>query len=246
MRFLGALFIAAAFHVGLIALLVFYFRDGVKVDEVARLDVSSVELSLSDSDSDVENAPDRPPQQKEALPPSVQKSTRPDFENAKTHIDAKIPVMDVLEIPKADEIPPPEMENSRTVNENPETEEKVEKKEIREAVESEAQKGNALNSALQQARVDVMPRLRSAIKPKYPKLSRERGEEGKIKLRLGINADGMAESVEIITSTGFRLLDDAAIRAVKAARFIPARLEGEAVFSTAEINLEFKLKSSNR
>jgi protein TonB len=148
------------------------------------------------------------------------------------------PVIEPLAIPGAEMPAPPKMdipEAARTLAKKSKTEEKP------ESSRPDKTESNPEISAPVQARVDVMPKLRRSIKPKYPKVSRERGEEGRIRLRLEINAKGLVEGVEIIASTGFKLLDDAAVKAVRSAEFIPARLAGEPVFSKAEISLEFKL-----
>ncbi len=51
----------------------------------------------------------------------------------------------------------------------------------------------------------------------YPEEARRRKLAGKLKLDVGLFSDGSIESITIITSSGKKLLDDAAIRIVKLA-----------------------------
>ncbi|MCL2829943.1 MAG: TonB family protein [Betaproteobacteria bacterium] len=62
--------------------------------------------------------------------------------------------------------------------------------------------------------------------PAYPALSRQRGEEGKVTLRVLVDAGGKADTIELSTSSGHSRLDEAAIQAVRRARFQPW-LEGQ-------------------
>lgn len=56
----------------------------------------------------------------------------------------------------------------------------------------------------------------------YPEASRMKGEQGELLLIFTIRADGYLENVQLLTSSGFRRLDDEAIRAIRvAAPFSP-------------------------
>ncbi|MGH7104746.1 MAG: energy transducer TonB [Acetobacteraceae bacterium] len=59
--------------------------------------------------------------------------------------------------------------------------------------------------------------------PGYPPLAVRDGEEGSVILRVHIAADGSATSVEIFRTSGYPLLDQAALRAVGRWHFVPAR-----------------------
>ena len=238
MRFFCALLGAAAIHLALGALFVLCLDRGADLEESARLDVSAIELSLTEIENDsAKPVVSTPPVEVRKLPADENfKSPAPDKSSMDMPSDP--PVIEPLAIPGAEMPAPPKMdipEAARPLAKKSETEEKP------ESSRPDKTESNPEISAPVQARVDVMPKLRRSIKPKYPKVSRERGEEGRIRLRLEINAKGLVEGVEIIASTGFKLLDDAAVKAVRSAEFIPARLAGEPVFSKAEISLEFKL-----
>jgi len=56
----------------------------------------------------------------------------------------------------------------------------------------------------------------------YPETSRIRGEQGELLLIFAIRSDGYVEKVELLNSSGYRRLDDEAIRAIRvAAPFSP-------------------------
>lgn len=224
MKLFSALLIAIVIHLGLAALLVFYFDLGVKPDKIAKLDVSSVELSLSEDESETAAPNDIMPTIREEARSIVEKVVSPVFENGDIEIAGTPPEIAPLVMPEVKVVVTPKMETPKPL----ETVAKSEQNNVREAP--------------QQARIEAKQNPKRPIKPKYPDLARERGEQGAIRLKLGINAKGLVENIEILSSTGFKLLDEAAIKAVKAAKFIPAQIEGEAVFSTSEIKLEFKLR----
>ena len=96
--------------------------------------------------------------------------------------------------------------------------------------------------APRQARIDVPPKLRASIRPKYPLASRKNKEEGTVCLLLKIDENGAVISADIERSSGFSQLDAAAKEAVLNARFNPAKSGSKSVASTAQISLNFTLK----
>ena len=97
-------------------------------------------------------------------------------------------------------------------------------------------------AAPRQARVDAPPRPKRDIRPDYPKGARQRGEQGDVVVEIRVTAEGTVAAADVVTSCGFAELDEAAVRAVKAAKFAPARSGREPVASTARLKLSFKLK----
>jgi|GEM_PF-2733558 len=65
--------------------------------------------------------------------------------------------------------------------------------------------------------------------PAYPPQSVRLGEQGVVLLALCIDAAGHVTAVQVVRSSGFRRLDDAAARAAKVWRYDPAMLAGKAV-----------------
>lgn len=96
--------------------------------------------------------------------------------------------------------------------------------------------------APRQAHVDAPPRPKRAIKPDYPKGSRQRGEQGDVVIEMTVNSQGEVDKASVVTSSGFAELDEAALRAVRSAKFTPAKSGRESVASTARLTLTFKLR----
>ncbi|WP_310491337.1 energy transducer TonB [Dechloromonas sp.] len=78
--------------------------------------------------------------------------------------------------------------------------------------------------------------------PAYPPLSRRMGEEGKVVLRVSVNAQGSADGVEIRTSSGSQRLDESAQKTVRNWKFIPAKRGESAVQSWVLVPIIFKLE----
>ena len=97
-------------------------------------------------------------------------------------------------------------------------------------------------SAPRQARLDAPPRPKRNIRPDYPKGARQRGEQGDVILEIRVNAEGTVDDVKIAESSGFVELDEAAVKAARAAKFSPARSGHDPVASMARLKLQFKLK----
>lgn len=74
--------------------------------------------------------------------------------------------------------------------------------------------------------------------PRYPPSARQRGIEGRVLLRLTVNAGGGVEAVSIAQSSGNELLDQEAKLAVARWRFQPPGL-AQAV---AQVPIAFRLK----
>ena len=77
--------------------------------------------------------------------------------------------------------------------------------------------------------------------PVYPKLSRHRKEEGVVLLRALVLPNGDADHWQVLVSSGFVRLDEAALRAVKRWQFAPAK-RGDVVVSTwVQVPVRFTL-----
>lgn len=79
--------------------------------------------------------------------------------------------------------------------------------------------------------------------PVYPLSARRRGIEGRVMVRAEVQADGSCSRVELKTTSGFDLLDQAALEAVKKWRFVPARKGNQAVTAWVEVPISFKLEN---
>jgi TonB family protein len=79
--------------------------------------------------------------------------------------------------------------------------------------------------------------------PTYPAISRRLREEGAVRLRLTIGTDGSVVAAEVLESSGYMRLDDAALNWVTRRWHYEPAMEGTTpVESTAEATLIFKLE----
>jgi len=78
--------------------------------------------------------------------------------------------------------------------------------------------------------------------PRYPSRAVMLGQQGQVVVRAAIDERGAPEEVVVWTSSGFPLLDKAAVDAVKRWRFVPARRGGGAVAAWVQVPVNFKLR----
>ncbi len=115
------------------------------------------------------------------------------------------------------------------------------------------QKGETLSGATQMAGIQqagqsgeiqsARYRLGSAAnpKPKYPKLARKRGWQGRVVLSVSIDERGKPVEVWIVHSSGHKILDRAALKSVRKWTFQPAKKAGFSVASKLRIPIRFDL-----
>jgi len=77
--------------------------------------------------------------------------------------------------------------------------------------------------------------------PAYPRQARLKGWEGTVVLAVTVGPDGRCRSLAVARSSGFAVLDRAALQAVRHWRFAPARRNGLAVEAVAEVPVTFRL-----
>jgi protein TonB len=78
-------------------------------------------------------------------------------------------------------------------------------------------------------------------KPKYPPVAERRNQQGTVVLNVTVSASGRAAKISVKKSSGFELLDQAAITAVREWEFTPARIGSLAVESEIEVPWRFTL-----
>lgn len=78
--------------------------------------------------------------------------------------------------------------------------------------------------------------------PRYPPLARRMGQQGKVVLRVLVNAGGGASQVEVRTSSGSEVLDEAALEAVKRWRFVPAKRGEQPISAWVLVPITFTLQ----
>lgn len=79
--------------------------------------------------------------------------------------------------------------------------------------------------------------------PPYPLAARRRGIEGTVLVRAEVSAGGECLRVELKKTSGAEILDQAALRAVKGWRFVPAKRGSQALVAWVEVPITFKLEN---
>ena len=216
MRFSTAIVASVVAH-GLVAVgIVAYMKYAPGPTAVATLDLSSVDLSFAEDEDETAAVSPTMPAMPEVEPPKPREEKPPEAERAED------PLPPDPTAPKLAE-PEPEREQMETPN-----------------IPPPAPPAPAV--APKQAKIDAPPKPHKTIKPDYPKGARQRGEQGEVILEIRVNAAGIVDRVDIVSSCGFPELDEAAVRAARTARFTPAKSGGSPVASTARLKLDFKLK----
>ena len=107
--------------------------------------------------------------------------------------------------------------------------------------------GNGEGSGTAQAGAPLtQARYRETPQPRYPDSARRDGKEGRVLLRVLIDEEGRTKVIEVNTSSGHEMLDQAAIAALKKWRFVPARASGKPVETWVKVPIEFQLSNSQR
>lgn len=225
MRVFLAILFSLGFHcvvACLLAVAIEGFSESSATVEVS-LDLSQVELSFVESEDVAEPIVSMPstPSITEVTP---DEAPLPENNAAEEMHESPPPAIGDLELPSLPEAPVAKMDL-------PPKKEPI----APESLSTPAQ-------APRQARIDVPPKPKASIRPKYPLESRKNKEEGTVLLFLKIDENGAVVSVNIEKSSGYSLLDAAAKDAVLNARFNPAKSGSKRVASTAQISLNFTLK----
>lgn len=79
--------------------------------------------------------------------------------------------------------------------------------------------------------------------PAYPAAARRLGQEGRVLVRAEVLADGRCSQAELKQGSGHKLLDQAALEAVRKWRFVPARQGDQALAAWVDVPITFKLKN---
>ena len=88
----------------------------------------------------------------------------------------------------------------------------------------------------------AIPIYKSNISPLYPLLARKRGYQGTVLLDVLVSKDGKAASIQVARSSGYKILDKAAIKGVKSWLFCPAKRGDELFEMWVKIPIRFQLK----
>lgn len=123
-----------------------------------------------------------------------------------------------LEIPQPDMVPIPEVEVPVDVPSNAAI----------SAIATEAVESTELQVA-------------NRVAPAYPPVSRRMGEEGTVTFRVLVDERGRPLQVDVMKSSGFPRLDNAALAAIRRWVFVPPTRDAQAVRSWSRVRVTFRL-----
>ncbi|GEM_PF-5367157 len=87
-----------------------------------------------------------------------------------------------------------------------------------------------------------LPEPKKRIDPRYPTEYARGGLEGWVQLTFSINEKGKVADIKIVDSTGYKLFEREAVKALKKWRYTPAHLDGQPISYTKNaVRLDFSL-----
>jgi protein TonB len=89
--------------------------------------------------------------------------------------------------------------------------------------------------------IPARPDSQLNLPPAYPPEALSHGEQGRVLLSIQVAPSGRASAVDIVASSGFLILDDAARDAVLGWHFLPAAYAGKPVPSTLLLPVRFEI-----
>jgi len=89
------------------------------------------------------------------------------------------------------------------------------------------------------------PRYRENPPPGYPEMARQRGYEGVVLVAAEILTDGRVGKAWVRQSSGYAILDQTAVAAVKDWKFVPAKKSGIPYKTWAELPIKFVISEKN-
>jgi protein TonB len=93
-----------------------------------------------------------------------------------------------------------------------------------------------------QAHREATPLYKKNPPPGYPRLARKKGYEGTVVLSVLVDKNGQVDNLWVFTSSGYRLLDNAAVNAVRKWAFEPGMKGNKKVAMWVKVPIRFQLK----
>jgi len=164
----------------------------------------------------IEESPPPPEELPEPLPETLSEPT-PQEQNSLP------PAQEILTVPGREEAPPPPPPKNK-----PKTEPKP----------PSAPKAPSTPKLAEAPKPVVI----SNSPPRYPEFARRKGWEGRVFIRVSVDASGNPTAVAVAQSSGYSVLDQAALQTVKKWRFRPQVAGGRAVAGTVDVPVNFSLR----
>ena len=121
----------------------------------------------------------------------------------------------------------------------------AEKPAVKEEVQPAKQEATPPSPVVLDAEPDYRADYLNNPRPPYPMVARRMGYHGKVVLDVEVLAEGKAGDVKLHQSSGFDILDNAAMQTVKTWRFTPARRFGQAVTQRFLVPIKFSLEDND-
>jgi TonB family protein len=103
--------------------------------------------------------------------------------------------------------------------------------------------GSGVSGTSQSAISKKAPSRTYYLEPSYPEQARQKGWEGTVVLEAKLGKDGrIIGEIRLVQPSGYKVLDDAAKKAMKKWRYQPATQDGEPIDWTLRIRIPFKLE----
>ncbi len=115
---------------------------------------------------------------------------------------------------------------------------------VKEVVQPVQQEATPSSPVVLDAEPDYKADYLNNPRPPYPMVARRMGYHGKVVLDVEVLSEGKAGDVKLHQSSGYDILDNAALQTVKTWRFTPARRFGQAVTQRFLVPIKFSLEDN--
>ena len=108
-------------------------------------------------------------------------------------------------------------------------------------IKKEVVKGGNENKEAESIKSSATPEYGINPKPEYPLLARRRGYEGEVVFIVQVLDDGNVGEMKMIKTSGYKILDNSALAALREWKFVPGNFNGKTVSSWVKIPILFRL-----
>jgi len=108
-------------------------------------------------------------------------------------------------------------------------------------LKKEIVKGGYENNEAESVKSIAKPEYGTNKKPEYPLVARRRGYEGEVVFNVQVLDDGNVGDLEIVKTSGYTVLDNSALNALKKWKFVPGKFNGKFIPSWVKIPIQFRL-----
>ncbi len=111
-------------------------------------------------------------------------------------------------------------------------------------LKNEIVKGGNENNEAEPVKSSAKPEYGKNRKPEYPLVARRRGYEGEVVFNVQVLDDGKVGNLEIVKTSGYSVLDNSALDALRKWKFVPGKYNGKFVPSWVKVPIQFRLNDT--